>query len=78
MIAGGIVALRADPFPGSLLEMRFADQPGSYRLADGSRFRKGAGKDAGVDVDALAAAGALLPAERGPTECHHVSSTRRS
>ena len=47
--------------------MRFADQPGgNYRLADGSRYRKGAGKDAGVDVDALVAAGALDAGGRGP------------
>ena len=47
--------------------MRFADQPGgNYRLADGSRYRKGAGKDAGVDVDALIAAGALDAGARGP------------
>jgi hypothetical protein len=47
-------------FPGSLFEVGFVDQPGGvYRLADGSRHRKGARRDAGVDVDALVVAGAL-------------------
>ena len=69
MIAGGDAAHypRGNHFPGSLLEVRFADQPGgNYRLADGSRYRKDAGKDVGVDVDALVAAGALDAGGRGP------------
>jgi len=69
VIAGGESARypRGNHFPGSLLEVRFADQPGgNYRLADGSRYRKGPGKDAGVDVDALVAAGAVDAGGRGP------------
>ncbi len=57
---------RGNFFPGSLADVRFADQAGGdYRLAAGSRYRKVAnGKDAGVDVEALSAAGALDTAER--------------
>jgi hypothetical protein len=69
VIAGGESSRypRGNHFPGSLVEVRFADQPGgNYRLADGSRYRKGAGKDAGVDVDALVAAGALEAGGRSP------------
>ena len=50
MIAGGESSRypRGNHFPGSLLEVRFADQPGgNYRLADGSRYRKGAGQGGG-------------------------------
>ena len=69
VIAGGESSRypRGNHFPGSLTEVRFADQAGgNYRLADGSRYRKGAGQDAGVDVDALVAAGALDAGGRGP------------
>jgi Right handed beta helix region len=65
VIAGGDASRypRGNHFPGSLTEVRFVDQAGgNYRLADGSRFKKGG---AGVDFEALAAAGALDAAERG-------------
>ncbi len=69
VIAGGDGSRypRGNHFPGSLTEVRFTDQAaGNYRLADGSRYKKGGGKDAGVDFEALAAAGALEAGERVP------------
>jgi hypothetical protein len=57
---------RGNFFPGSLDDVRFADRAaGDYRLGDGSRYRKASGgKDAGLDMSALASAGALAAAER--------------
>ena len=63
VIAGGDTARypRNNQYPGSLAEVRFVDQAGgNFRLADGSRYKK---SGAGVDMDALVAAGALAAPE---------------
>ena len=63
VIAGGDTGRypRNNQYPGSLAEVRFVDQAGgNFRLADGSRYKKGG---MGVDMDALVAAGALAAPE---------------
>jgi hypothetical protein len=68
VIAGGDAARypRGNHFPASLSAVGFTDRErGDYRLAEGSRYRNGAaGRDAGVDMAALTAAGALKTEER--------------
>jgi hypothetical protein len=68
VIAGGDPARypHGNHFPASLSAVGFTDRErGDYRLAEGSRYRNGAaGRDAGVDMAALTAAGALKTEER--------------
>jgi hypothetical protein len=68
VIAGGDAARypRGNHFPASLAAVGFRDQErGDYRLAERSRYRnEAAGRDAGVDMAALTAAGALKTEER--------------
>ena len=70
VIAGGDAARypRGNHFPASLAGVGFADQGrGDYRLAEASRYRNGtAGREPGVDMAALAAAGALKAGEGAP------------
>ena len=70
VIVGGDAARypRGNFFPASLAAVGFVDRErGDYRLAERSRYRNGAaGRDAGVDMAALAAAGALKTGERPP------------
>jgi hypothetical protein len=70
VIAGGDAARYpgGNHFPASLAAVGFANQgSGDYQLAQGSRYRNGAaGRDPGLDMAALAAAGALKAGESAP------------